>query len=79
MHKDKIHLLDPIIYNNKAKIFDVKFNPINNDCGIVDISGKLRIIKVNEEDLIVNRIKNFKISNDSIHTLDYSTDQFHEQ
>ena len=50
MEKKNIHLLEPLIYDNKAKIFDMKFNPVRDEISICDISGRLKILTINEEE-----------------------------
>lgn len=74
MSDKNIHLLEPIEYDNKGKIFDLKFSPVNDQLSLVDLSGKLRILSINSEDKSVVKVKNFKVSEESIYSLDYSYD-----
>jgi WD repeat-containing protein 55 len=74
MTDKKIHLLEPIEYDNKGKIFDLKFSPVNDQLSLVDLTGKLRILSINSEDKSVVKVKNFKVSEESIYSLDYSHD-----
>jgi WD40 repeat protein len=74
MDKKNIHILEPIIYDNKAKVLDMKFNPVRDEISLCDISGKLKILKINEEDKTIEKIKNFKISEATLSSLDYSND-----
>jgi WD40 repeat protein len=72
MSGKKIHLLDSISYNNKEKVFDIKFNPFNNNLGVVDVTGKLRLLKIEDDE--IQKVKNFKVSEESIYSLDFSYD-----
>lgn len=74
MSDKNIHLLEPIEYDNKGKIFDLKFSPVNDQLSLVDLSGKLRILSINSDDKSVVKVKNFKVSEESIYSLDYSYD-----
>jgi WD40 repeat protein len=77
-NKGKILFIDPIVYDNKFKIFETKFNPVNDDLAVVDLKGKLRILKINND----NDNENIKVKNnfsasknkESIYCVDYSLD-----
>ena len=45
----KVHFLEPSVYDNKLKIFDIKFNPKFDILGSVDLAGKLKLCKIKEE------------------------------
>ena len=70
MMKSNIHMIEPIAYNNNKKIFDIKFNPVNNDIALVDMIGKLKIFSLNENKLVIKN--NFHPIKESIQTLDYN-------
>jgi hypothetical protein len=74
MSDKKIHLLDNIEYNNKGKVFDMKFSPTSDLLSLVDLSGILRVLKIDEEAKSVVKVKNFKICEESIYSCDYSYD-----
>jgi hypothetical protein len=66
-----LSLLEPTIFDNKYKIFDIKYNPVNhNQLSLVDFKGRLRILT--NEDNNFDVTFNYKISSESIHSLNYS-------
>lgn len=67
-----INLLESIVFDNKYKVFDLKWNPVNSDLAFVDFKGRLKIVNLYENEIKIK--KNYQISNDSIYTLDYSND-----
>ena len=67
-----INLLEPILFDNKYKIFDIKYHPIVDQLAIIDFKGRLRIL--NHEEANFEIVKNYKISEESIYALNYSED-----
>jgi hypothetical protein len=68
-----LKLLEPILFDNKFKIFDIKYNPaIANQLALIDFKGRLRILESNDNVLSV--VKNYKISEESIYSLNFSDD-----
>jgi hypothetical protein len=64
-------LLEPILFNNKCKVFDIKYDPQQpNNLALVDFKGRLRILNTEKENPKV--LYNYKISSDSLHSLNYS-------
>lgn len=71
----KVHLLDPLVFSNKTKIFDLKFNPlVENQLASVDMKGKLKILKISEEEKKIEIVKNYQVSKESVYSMDYSND-----
>ena len=85
-----ILFLDALTYDNKVKVFDIKSHPITNNFAFVDLSGKLKMIKIKDEgkefdfstethDSLQFQLEienNYKISKskESLYSLDYSHD-----
>jgi WD40 repeat protein len=84
-----IYFLEPLKYENKVKIFDIKFHPYGYNVAFVDFSGKLKIMNIgdtvesrreinseNEANFQLEIKKNFSVSKtkESIYSLDYSHD-----
>ncbi len=65
----KIHLLKPLIYDNRAKIYDIKFNGETDQLGIVDISGKFKLLSVKENDKL-KLVQKINVSDESIFSFD---------
>lgn len=67
----KIHLLDSNVWDNQVKIYDLKFNPLSNQIGLVDIAGKYKVLQVNQDDDSLKLIQKINISDESIFTFDF--------
>ncbi len=67
-----ISLIDSIYFDNKFKIFDLKWNPVGDDLAMIDFKGRLKLVKLEGDE--INVVKNYKISNESLFSLDYSND-----
>ena len=66
-----INLLDCLYFDNQYKVFDIKWNPVNNDLAIIDFKGRLRLLECGEN---IDVKKNYKVSNESLFCMDYSYD-----
>jgi hypothetical protein len=65
-----INLLEPELFDNKYKIFDIKNHPAREQLALIDFKGRLRLLEKTEDNFEV--VKNYKISEDSIYALNYS-------
>jgi len=84
-----IYFIEPLKYENKVKIFDIKCHPYGYNVAFVDLSGKLKIMNIvdnveskgeinseNDDNFQLELKKNFSVSKtkESIYSLDYSYD-----
>ena len=77
MPKSNIHLLEYNFFENRSKIFDIAWNPQKqNEFSICDFEGKIKKIEYDpfNTEKKFNIVKNFKPSEESIHSLTYSAD-----
>lgn len=80
MRNSNIYLKDYNFYENRSKIFDMKFNPQkSNELAFCDFEGKVIILEYQENENDINKlklniVKKYNASEESIHTLNFSSD-----
>jgi len=73
-HSDtNILLLTPSIYKHENKVYDIEYNPCYDLMALSDISGRISLLKFDDEnERVLTNYKSINVGTESITSINYS-------